>query len=119
VELCDEFLFFFFDQVPILGVHELREAYTHVDDDKITITRPAAMSEVQAIKALRMGDASTFLASDPANSGIRLGDHRGIREAVEEMMRKGWIRTKEGFEDCKRKTWEKNEVVMMRILRNL
>jgi len=102
-----------------LGVRELREAYTHIDDDRITITRPAVMSEVQAIRALRTGDTSIFLASDPANSGIRLGDHRGIREAVEEMVRKGWIRTKEGFEDCKRRTWEKNELVMMRILRGL
>jgi hypothetical protein len=68
-------LFFFFDQVPILGVRELREAYTHIDDEKITITRPAAMSEMQAIKALRTGDASSFLASDLAKSGTRLGDH--------------------------------------------
>jgi len=107
------------NNVPFLGVRELREAYTHIDDDKIMITRPAVMNEVQAIKALRTGDASTFLASDPANSGIRLGDHRGIREAVEEMMRKGWIRTKDGYEDCKEKTWKKNEIVMMRILRDL
>jgi hypothetical protein len=77
------------------------------------------MSEMQAIKALRTGDASSFLASDLAKSGTRLGDHRAIREAVEEMMRKGWIRTTEGFEECKRRTWEKNEVVMMRILRDL
>ena len=102
-----------------MGVRELREAYTHIDDDRITITRPAVMSEMQAIKALRTGDASPFLASDPTNSGIRFGDHRGIREAVEEMMGKGWVRTTEGFKQCKRKTWEKNEVVMMRILRNL
>ena len=102
-----------------MGVRELREAYTHIDDDRITITRSAAMSEMQAIKALRTGDASPFLASDPANSGTRLGDHRVIREAVEAMMRKGWVRTTEGFGECKRKTWEKNEVVMMRILRDL
>ena len=111
--------FFFFDQVPILGVRELRKAYTHIDDDRITITRPAVMSEMQAIKALRTGDASLFLASDPVNSGIRFGDHQEIRKAVEEMMRKGWVRTTEGFEECKRKTWENNEVVMMRILRDL
>lgn len=97
----------------------MREAYTHIDDDKITITRPAAMSEVQAIRALRTRDSSVFLSSDPTNSGIRLGDHRKIREAVEEMMKKGWVRTREGFEDCKRRTWEKNEIVMMRILRDL
>jgi len=115
----NSFFFFLKNQVPILGVRELREAYTHIDDDKITITRPAAMTEVQAIKALRMGDASPFLASDPAKSGTRLGDHRAIREAVDEMMRKGWVKTTEGFEECKRKTWEKNEVVMMRILRDL
>ena len=102
-----------------MGVRELREPYTHIDDDKITITQPAVMSEMQAIKALRTGDTSPFLASDPVSSGISLGDHRGIREAVEEMMRKGWVRTTEGFEECKRKTWEKNELVMMRILRGL
>jgi hypothetical protein len=102
-----------------LGIRELREAYPEIDDDKITITRSAAMSEMQAIRALRKRDASAFLASDPANSGIKLGDHRGIRETVEEMMRKGWIKTKEAFEDCKRKTWEKNDIVMMRILRDL
>lgn len=71
---------FFFDQVPILGVRELREGYTHFDDDRI---------------------------------------HPGIQEAVEEMMRKGWIRTKEGFEDCKQTTLQKNDIVMMRILRDL
>jgi len=70
----------FFDQVSILGVRELREGYTHIDDDRI---------------------------------------HPGIQEAVEEMMRKGWIRTKEGFEDCKRTTLQKNDIVMMRILRDL
>jgi len=107
------------NNVPILGIREMREAYTDIDNDKVMITRPAAMSEVQAVRALRAGDASTFLASDPANLGIKLGDHQGIREAVEEMMRKGWIKTKEGFEDCKRKTWERNEIVMMRILRDL
>ena len=102
-----------------MGVRELREAYTHIDNDKVTITRPAVMSEMQAIQALRTGDASTFLDDDPAHSGIKLGNHRGIRGAVEEMMEKGWVRTKEGFEDCKRKTWEKNDIVMMRILRDL
>lgn len=102
-----------------MGIHWLRESYPDIADDRVMIMRPAAMSEIQAIRALRSGDASTFLASDPANSGIRLGDHRGIRAAVEEMMTKGWIRTKEGFEYCKRKTWERNEIVMMRILRDL
>jgi hypothetical protein len=97
----------------------LRESYPDIDDDKVTILRPAAMSEIQAIRALRSGDASTFLANDPANLGIRLGDHPGVRAAVEEMMGKGWIRTKKGFEDCKQKTWERNDVVMMRILRDL
>ena len=102
-----------------MGIHWLRELYPDITDDKVMIMHPAAMSEVQAIRALHSGDASTFLASDPANSGIRLGNHRGIREGVEEMMTKGWIRTKEGFEYCKRKTWERNEIVMMRILRDL
>ena len=102
-----------------MGVRELRESYTHIDDDSITITRPAAMSEMQAIKALRTGDASTFLDHDPTNSGFRLGDHPGIRKAVEDMMKRGWVKTIDGFEERKRKTWEKNDVVMMRILRDM
>ncbi|KDR85772.1 hypothetical protein GALMADRAFT_386332 [Galerina marginata CBS 339.88] len=105
--------------LPILGLQQLREAYTHIDDDRITITRPAVMSEVDALKALRTGDSSSFLASDPSHSGITLGSHPGTRKAVEEMMQAGWIRSKEGIEACKQNTWTVNEMVVKRILRDI
>ncbi|PPQ87891.1 hypothetical protein CVT25_001233 [Psilocybe cyanescens] len=104
--------------VPILAVRELREAYGHIDDDKITINRPAVMSEFQAIRALRTGDASSFLASDPSSSGITLGSHPRIRQAVEDFMRDGWVHTKDGFDSCKRRTWKENERVITKILQD-
>ncbi|KAF9542624.1 hypothetical protein CPC08DRAFT_439036 [Agrocybe pediades] len=97
---------------------ELRNAYKHIDDDRITITRPAVMSEVEALKALRSGDASAFLSSDPSNMGITLGSHRKVRQAVDRMVKGGWVRSKAGFDARKMQVWRENEEVLRRILRD-
>jgi len=93
-----------------------REAYTYLDDDQVTVTYPAVMTEIDAIRALRTRNASAFLESDPSGSGIKLGFNVAIRRAVEEMMAKGWVRTKGGFEDRKRKIWAANDVVVRKLL---
>ncbi|KAH6914690.1 hypothetical protein BKA70DRAFT_1368586 [Coprinopsis sp. MPI-PUGE-AT-0042] len=103
-------------QLPILAVRALREAYTYIDDDAVTVTRPAVMSEIQAIKALRSGNASAFLESDPSSSGVNMGSHPRVKEDVDRMMREGWIRHKEGFDACKQRAWTENERVMRSIL---
>ena len=107
------------NQTPLLGTRRMREAYTYIDDDRVVITRPAALTEMDAIKALRSGSASEFLASDPAKSSWPMGSHHQIHQAVEEMMQDGWTRSKEGFDDVKKTIWRKNDEVVWRLLRDL
>ena len=38
--------------VPLLVTERLRRTYGYIDDVRAVVTRPAAMSEVQALKAL-------------------------------------------------------------------
>ena len=79
--------------VPMLVTNRTRRTYEFIDDDRIVVTRPAAMSEVQALKALRTGDASSFLALDPAGTGLSMGEHQALttehwgitREAQDEL----------------------------------
>ncbi|KAH9476941.1 hypothetical protein JR316_0010857 [Psilocybe cubensis] len=108
--------------VPILALEQLRNAYTHVDDDRITITRPAIMSEIEAVKALRTGDATEFLAETGPISNfaaLSLGSHPKVLHAVKKLVKGGWVRSKRNFEICKRETWKRNEEVIYRLLRDL
>lgn len=102
-----------------MALQELREAYTHINDDRITVTRPAVMSEVQALKALRTGSAASFLAMDPSSTGITLDSNPRVRDAVEQLLRFGWIREKWAFDICKTETWRRNEQTILRILRDM
>ncbi|TBU27700.1 hypothetical protein BD311DRAFT_664971 [Dichomitus squalens] len=77
--------------VPLLATDRLRRTYGYIDDARAVITRPAAMSEVQALKALRTGNASSFLESDPAHTGLAMGEVKGVRDAVDRMLMEGWI----------------------------
>jgi hypothetical protein len=97
----------------------MREAYSYIDDDRVVITRPAAIREMDAIKALRTGNASAFLASDPAQTGRTIGSHPRIHQAVEKMVQEGWIRPKKGFDAVKKRIWSQNDVVVWRLLRDL
>ncbi|KAH9479939.1 hypothetical protein JR316_0008536 [Psilocybe cubensis] len=104
--------------VPILAVRELRESYIYIDDDRVTINRPAVMSEFQAIKVLRTGDASDFLESDPSSSGVTLGFHSRIRQAVHRFVNEGWVRTKEDFDLRKKLILKENERIVLKILQD-
>ena len=105
--------------MPLLVTSRHRSAYGYIDDVRVTITRPAAMSEVQAIKALRTGDASSFLASDPADIGRTMGEMPPVREAVEHMMREGWIRGRREWMDWREEVWRRNRAVADKILSDL
>jgi hypothetical protein len=97
----------------------MRDSYTYIDDDRVVVTRPAVVREMDAIKALRAGNASSILASDPSDSGWTLGSHPRIREGVKKMMQQGWIRPKEGFDAVKKNIWHRNDGVVWRLLRDL
>jgi hypothetical protein len=93
-----------------------REAYTYIDDHRVVITYPAVMTEMDAIRALRTGDASAFLESHPFGLGIAMGSNAAVRHAVDEMMTNGWVRTNRAFEDRKRKIFAANDLVAMKLL---
>ncbi|SJL09859.1 uncharacterized protein ARMOST_13240 [Armillaria ostoyae] len=86
-------------------------AYTYVNDDRAVITRPAAMREIDAVKALRQGSALDFLEQSDYNAPIRDSVHR--------MMRRGWVRNREEVRAFKQSLWERNERVVERLLRDL
>ncbi|KZP29682.1 hypothetical protein FIBSPDRAFT_815775 [Athelia psychrophila] len=104
---------------PMLVTQRFRDSYSYLDDDRVLVTHPAAMSEIDAIKALRTGDASDFLASDPSGSGFTMGTHSAVRHAVEDMLRKGWVRPKSGFDEWKQDVWAKNDDALTRILSDM
>ena len=96
----------------------MRKAYGYIDDDRAVVTRPAAMREVQALLALRTGDATPFLESDPTASGLQMVNIRGLEDAVHDMLSKGWVRDSQAVRRFKEELWERNEVVVQRLLRD-
>ncbi|KAG8908193.1 hypothetical protein FRB99_008736 [Tulasnella sp. 403] len=92
--------------VPLLASRRLREAYKFLDD-AATIVRPQAISEIQALKALRTGIPPQLATNNP----MFVAD-------VERMMAQGWRRPREGFEKLKERLWTANEQVIDRILRD-
>ncbi|OCH84402.1 hypothetical protein OBBRIDRAFT_741660 [Obba rivulosa] len=102
--------------VPILATRHFRKSYDYANDDRAIITRPAAMREVHALKALRTGDATSFLRSDPAGQGHMIGDITAVREAVEYMLQGGFTRRKEDVRAYKEGVWRKNLEVAGRLL---
>jgi hypothetical protein len=74
------------------------------------------MSEIAAIRSLRTNNITTFLASDPAQSGVSFGPHPRLRGAAEQMLRASWHRSKEGFDSVKRHIWDQNEAVVTQLV---
>ncbi|TFK88373.1 hypothetical protein K466DRAFT_489086 [Polyporus arcularius HHB13444] len=105
--------------VPMLVTNRTRHTYGFIDDDRIVVTRPAAMSEVQALKALRTGDASSFFASDPAGTGMTMGEIPAVRAGVEQMMWNGWVKSKSEWEEWREWLRQQNTQVAERILRDI
>lgn len=97
----------------------MRKAYGYIDDDRVVVTRPAAMHEIHALKALRTGDASFFLDSDSATPGRKMRDIRGMEKTVRRMLQTGWARSKEKVAQFKQELWQRNEAVVERLIRDL
>lgn len=102
--------------VPILATRRMRKAYGYIDDDRAVVTRPAAMSEVQALLGLRTGSLSYFLEQDP--DGV-MGPSQPVRALVNDiqgMLEKGWIRDPSDLQRYKERLWRNNEEVVGRLL---
>ncbi|KAI0699808.1 hypothetical protein BC835DRAFT_1267341 [Cytidiella melzeri] len=105
--------------VPILATGLMRKAYGYIDDDRVVVTRPSAMSEVSALKALRTGDASFYLQSDPTGTGRNMSSVLGLETAVQSMLEVGWIRHREEVNEYKQAIWHKNNMLAERLIRDL
>ncbi|KAJ7210240.1 hypothetical protein C8J57DRAFT_1098272 [Mycena rebaudengoi] len=97
-------------ELPILLTARIGMSYKHVNDDRAVVTRPAAMREVDAVRALRTSDESHFLQ----RTGTPRGSPTG--RAVQEMVRLGWVRSAEDFRGVKEDVRRKNERVVERLL---
>ncbi|KAF7316684.1 hypothetical protein HMN09_00401300 [Mycena chlorophos] len=99
--------------VPILVTERIKKSYTYVDDRRAVVTRPAAMREVEALRALRAGDVSYFLR------GAGIVADSPTAQTAQRMIRHGWVRSAEESRAFKESIWAANERVVERILRDL
>ena len=105
--------------VPMLVTSRTRHTYGFIDDDRIVVTRPAMMSEVQALRALRTGDAAPFLAARVADAGMTAGEMPAVRAGVERMMKEGWAKPARGWDEWREGMWSRNRDVADKMLRDI
>ena len=114
-------------KVPILASRRMRERYGYIDDDRVTVTRPQALREVNALGALRRASINTEALEDnndrhgtniSASAGLEYRSDKFDRD-VKEMIDQGWYRNMEGFESFKLDLWEKNREAIRRVLHDL
>lgn len=86
----------------------MMESYQFLDDF-ITVLRPQAISDVEAIKILRA-------EVRPTNN---LSDNPAFKEALESMMVRGWRRSGDEVARYQRQLWERNEESLMRIVNGI
>lgn len=106
--------------VPILATERMRKAYGYIDDDIAVITRPAAMTEMQALKALRTGSADFFYDAVAKYTGsAEVSRMQALHAAVDRMLQTPWTRDVMDFARYKATLWSKNRAVVERMLRDL
>jgi len=93
--------------VPLMATTSLRRSYVYLTDD-VTIMRPLAFTEVQALRVLRTGRLPSLAPFDQQNARF-MAD-------LDSFIAKGWRRSTAGFEKAKAALWEKNEALMIQIL---
>ena len=103
----------------MLVTNRTRHTYGFIDDDRVVVTRPALMSEVHALRALRTGDATPFLSAPVADTGMRAGDMPAVRAGVERMMKEGWAKPAGGFVEWREAMWARNRDVAEKMLRDI
>jgi hypothetical protein len=93
----------------LLATRRIRSSYTYVakddSDDRVTITRPQFMREMEAIRALRTGYHEGMSNVTKAESAH-----------VERFLARGWKRSEEDFAAVKEAIWRRNEEVVRSVL---
>jgi len=97
--------------VPILVNQWMRQMYSFLDD-RVTVTRPQAVREIFAVKALRTSQWSPRPAVN----------HHRVKEVamdVNKMVENGWVRSADQFTIFKDGIWARNTEVVRRILNDV
>lgn len=105
--------------VPILATRRMRAAYGYIDDDRAVVTRPAAVSEVQALLALRSHSMRYIVeqeADGAAGPALPVG---ALVSDVRDMLRRGWVRDPSDLRRYKERLWRANEEVVRRLLADM
>jgi hypothetical protein len=82
----------------------MRQSYSYLDD-RVTVTRPHALREILAVKALRTG---RWPLPHPPNLDVM--------KDVEKMIEGGWKRSEKQFQSFKDDIRIRNEATVRRIL---
>jgi hypothetical protein len=102
-------------QAPILATTRIRHAYGYIDDDRVTITRPQALREMEAIYALRKQSFhfTEFASRHNITHGAEVPE---LKAAVDAMLTQGWRRTPEGWDAFKKELWRRNREAARRVI---
>src|ERR1700730_15712509 len=94
-------------QVPVLVDSWSREAYSFLDDC-VTVTRPQAVREMFAVKALRTGHWS------PRPGPSTEFQLKEVKADMDRMIARGWRCSDEWYAKYKRGIWAQNAEVLKR-----
>ena len=101
-------------QVPILATRRMRAAYGYIDDDRAVVTRPAAMSEVQALMALRTHSLRYFVEQEADGAAAPALPVGALVSDIRDMLHRGWVRDPSDLRRYKERLWRANEEVVRR-----
>lgn len=82
----------------------MRATYRYASDDRVVITRPQHLREMDAIRALRVADGLERDLASISDLDVR------------RMVEGGWRRSNEQFRAYKKEVWRRNEDTARRIL---
>ncbi len=106
------------------------DGYLHAADDRVTVMRPQAISDIHAIQVLRAGSwppppppavpqtEVATLSELWSHFGGRVQGHarEEFERDVKRMLERGWWRSNEEFAAVKGRVWKENEDMAWRLL---
>lgn len=114
--------------VPILATRRFRSSYRYAADDRVLITRPAALREVHALQLLRGSAIYSDKRRDvdpvqPLSKLLetyvpKMAGHARIafERDIKRMLELGWERSNEKYGQFKEELWKKNEDLARRMI---
>lgn len=90
--------------VPLLATNRIMRHYRYLDET-VTIVRPQAISDIQALRALRTGERPKMATTNSE-----------LVKDMDRMLGAGWRRSTAAFDAFKQQLWDKNEQLFLSLL---